>query len=296
MFIDNQAHLPSSDSAIENNILQLRQESFAEDTIILFRNTFEGASEKVKNLFNDKFIEEVRSFYYYYLAMSPSEYSRNFSKIESHIKSFCKEISSFPFVSFADTNVPCPDGFKGDFTNFAKVLRADREEILKNAAAIVSEFKYYMSAVISDPSSRMSLQDLGCRYKGLAKTREKHEEVVGSFFQKGVNQRQKLDKMFSGPGDMVNGLLEAVETYRGVNKIDIKSIGSQAEELYRRMEVLIKMAENKENHQLSKQTLNNLVEGAYETAKQLELLAKYLVRCEVAVVTADNIVTQVSKR
>lgn len=296
MFLDKQSHLASSDAVIESNILRLRQESFAEDALLLFRNTFEGVSEKVKNLFSDKFISEVRSFYHYYLQMSPSEYSRNFPKIESHVKGFCKEIAGFPFVSFADVNVPCPDGFKGDFTGFAKALRADREEIQKNAANIIIEFRTYMSAVISDPNSRMSLQDFSSRYKGLAKAREGHEKTIGAFFQNGVNQRQKLEKMFSGPADMVDGLLEAVETYRGVYKVDVKSIGTQAEELYQRMEVLIKMAEKKDNYQISKQTLNNLIEGAYETAKQLEHLAKYLVRCEVAVVTADNIVTQVSKR
>ena len=270
---------PQSVSVIEANLLMLRQESIATDLFSRFFNTFEGIKNAVTKTLNGILIDS-----------NIDKLNRSLKTIRSDFRSNVAIIDSINYVVLSTLPVPCPDGFDKDFLGYVLALEQERENLVKTALASVSEFNTYLASFIGNKNSKISLQDNGRHYSALAKQREKQVNLFFSFFTKGVNQRQTLAKMFKNKEDIKNAISQAILTFETTSKINLQGLNQETKVMVERMNLIIDHYYNSSDLEVSKQTLLNLSEGAHEVACQIEHLALFVARTEIAAVTSGNIV------
>lgn len=279
----------------EQQLTNLRMEGFTEDAVDMFKRGFEKFTESLKDFKAEDYIEGMRSIWYYVLRQNPSTYNRNSSKIASRISGFTRSSDSLGYASFASVALPCPDGFKGDFLGYTQALASIADETINNAMSIMDEFRVYMSMVLSNSNAAISIKDNTKRYKNLEQTRSMQEKLIGSWFTpNAVNQRQLFSKMFASSSEIRPAMETSVAVYKKTEAIDLKNFNNRVKELYDRMTGIIAMAESGKTV-VSKQTLQNLADGAMEVARQIEHLTKFMVRAEIAITASDNMIVTIDK-
>lgn len=270
---------PQSASAIEANLVMLRQESIATDLFSRFVNTFEGIKNAVtktlNGVLNDSNLDKL---------------NRSLKTISSDFRSNEAVIDSINYVVLSTLPIPCPDGFDKDFAGYVSSLESEREVLIKTALTAVSDFNTYLASFIGNKSSKISLQDNGRHYVSLAKQREKQNQLFMSFFSTGVNQRQTLAKMFKTKEEIKQAISQSIRTFETTSKINLEGLVHDTKVMAERMNLIIEHYHNSSDQEVSKQTLLNLSEGAHEVACQIEHLALFVARAEIAAVTSGNIV------
>ena len=270
---------PQTASVIEANLVMLRQESIATDLFSRFVNTFEGIKNAVtktlNGVLNDSNLDKL---------------NRSLKTISSDFRSNEAVIDSINYVVLSTLPIPCPDGFDKDFAGYVTSLESVREALIKTALVAVSDFNTYLASFIGNKSSKISLQDNGRHYASLAKQREKQNELFLSFFSTGVNQRQTLAKMFKTKEEIKQAISQSIRTFETTSKINLEGLAHDTKVMAERMNLIIEHYHNSSDQEVSKQTLLNLSEGAHEVACQIEHLALFVARTEIAAVTSGNIV------
>lgn len=198
------------------------------------------------------------------------------------------KVEHMNFIVMGETAVPCPDGFKDDFSGYIVALGNERDNIITQSFSILEEFNTYLASFMGNKDSKISLKDDNKKYQAMKQTREIQVKKFHSYFTSGVNQRQYLNKMFEGKSDIIPTAKMSVELWKYVKEIDPRDVQTKCQMIAARLQTILdKEGGNKDA--VSKQALLNLAEGSYEVARQVEHLGLYLARCEIASVTIGNI-------
>ena len=216
-------------------------------------------------------------------------------RIAGQISSMEKKLASMKFVSQANMLLPCPDGFKGDFQGYVASLEATRVSLVTTAFTSLEEFNTYLAAFLGDKNSKISLKDDGRKYKALKDQREAEKKLFESYFTSGVNQRQTMEKMFATKAEIIPTAKMSVTNWKALKQINLNDVKWRCDSISAKLQVVMDMASNKKDSDVSKQALLNLAEGSYEIARQVEHLALFMARCEIASVTTGNIFERLDK-
>lgn len=267
---------PTSHNAIETNLLMLRQEGVMSDFVSRFKNTMDGIYSGITNsltqLINDSY--DVSN--------------RTAKKNQATLEDFQKKEHKFNFVVHADTLVPIPDGFKGNWLAYTTTLQANRQVLITQALNSLEDFNTYLASFIGDKNSKIALQDKGKEFKQLQKLREDQEKAFYQFFSSGNQQRAKLSMVFDSKSEIASAADTSIQNWKTVSQVSLKEIHERCNEVARKMERVINMVSGSKDIQVSKQALLNLSEGGYEVARQIEHLAKYVARSEMTMVISGN--------
>ena len=267
---------PTSHNAIETNLLMLRQEGVMSDFVSRFKNTmvgiYSGITNSLSQLINDSY--DVSN--------------RTAKKNQATLEDFQKKEHRFNFVVHADTLVPIPDGFKGNWLVYTTAVAANRQALITQALNSLEDFNTYLASFIGDKDSKIALQDKGREFKQLQKLREDQEKAFQQFFSSGNQQRAKLSMVFEAKTEIAQACEVSIQNWKNVSQIGLQQIHERCNEVARKMERVINMMSKNGDVQVSKQALLNLSEGGYEVARQIEHLAKYIARSEMTMVIAGN--------
>lgn len=266
----------------ENRLLLLRSESF--DSVALMVNF----KESLKTSFTDMlgFLVSLLSF---------DGNNKTADSVARLISSTEKKIIHMNFFLYGETAVPCPDGFKENFSGYVTSLNEERDIIIKQALDSLEEFNTYLASFIGNKDSKISLKDDKEKYLKLKKCREAQTLKFESYFTSGVNQRQYLNKMFATKVDIVDTAKEAVNLWRHVKVLHPRDIEAKCKIISQRIQQVIDISNGKNNSAVSKQALLNIVDGSYEVARQVEHLGLFMARSETASVTVGNIFEVINK-
>ena len=268
--------VPSSNRQIELSHLALRQEGVMSDFVSHFNNTiqgvFTGITNSLSGLINDSY----------------DATNRTVSKSQATLADYEKKEHKLNFVLHADTLMPVPDGFKANWFEYVTAVEGNRELVIKPALAALEEFNTYLASFLGDKNSKISLQDKGREYKQLQKIREDQEKNFQSFFNSGSQQRAKLSDIFEVKAQIGQAAQVAIKNWKVTGQIGLRDIHERCNEIARKMERVIAMMQKTDDVAVSKQALLNLSEGGYEVARQIEHLALYVARAEIAMVVSGN--------
>lgn len=267
---------------IENRLLMLRQESF--DLGSMFANFNKSVSGSIGNMTH--FLTFLLTF---------DGNNKTAEATERLIGATEQKVNRMNYVMLADTALPCPDGFDKDFGGYISTLASERQLLITNAMASLSDFNTYLASFIGDKDSKISLMDNHKKYQTLKVTRETQVKKFESYFHNGVNQRQTLGRMYSGKTDILNSSKESVNLWKAVRVINPKDIEAQCQVISQRLQQVLDLSGGKGNTAVSKQALMNLAEGSYEVARQVENLGLFMVRSETASVTTGNVLERLNK-
>lgn len=290
---------PTSNRHIEHNLLMLRTESFNEKDsfnkfdLNLFKETVKGIFEKFSNFeFSDGFSAIFR-WYDSLNNVSLDNINRSYNTMNNKVKDLAKQKADMNFVLHNNILLPVPDGFNGNWTEYVETLIKHRESLIKTSLSSMDEFQVFISAFLSNKDSRIALQDNRNINLGKAKARIEQTKAFESFFDpNGYNQRVTVGKTFNSTADLHQGLKLSMAHWNYVKEVDLKGLKSKVSVLAERINTLIAKYENHKDIEVSKQALLNIAEGSYETACQIEHLALFVARSEMAMSTAGNMATR----
>lgn len=266
---------PSKDSVfIERRLCELRSESInVEDFFVAVKKTIESSISNFTDYI--KFLNTVDG-----TNKTAEATVRLIDKIE-------KKIEGMNFIVMGEVAVPCPDGFKSDFSGYVLSLSNERANIIDSTFKALEDFNVFLAMFLSEKDSKISLKDDGKKYAAMKQLRENQVKNFQSYFTSGVNQRQYLNKMFESKSDIVPISKITVDTWKNVREIDPKNIKEKCDVISARLQSVLNNSSN--SSKVSKQAILNLSEGSYEVGRQVEHLALYMARCEIASVTVANI-------
>lgn len=290
---------PTSNRHIEHNLLMLRTESFNEKDsfnkfdLNLFKETVKGIFEKFSNF---EFSEGFSAIFRWYDSLnnvSLDNINRSYNTLNNKVKDLAKQKADLNFVLHNNILLPVPDGFNGNWTEYVETLIKHRESLIKTSLSSMDEFQVFISAFLSNKDSRIALQDNRNINLGKAKARIEQTKAFESFFDpNGYNQRVTVGKTFNSTADLHQGLKLSMAHWNYVKEVDLKGLKSKVSVLAERINTLIAKYENHKDIEVSKQALLNIAEGSYETACQIEHLALFVARSEMAMSTAGNMATR----
>lgn len=290
---------PTSNRHIEHNLLMLRTESFNEKDsfnkfdLNLFKETVKGIFEKFSNF---EFSEGFSAIFRWYDSLnnvSLDNINRSYNTMNNKVKDLAKQKADMNFVLHNNILLPVPDGFNGNWTEYVETLIKHRESLIKTSLSSMDEFQVFISAFLSNKDSRIALQDNRNINLGKAKARIEQTKAFESFFDpNGYNQRVTVGKTFNSTADLHQGLKLSMAHWNYVKEVDLKGLKSKVSVLAERINTLIAKYENHKDIEVSKQALLNIAEGSYETACQIEHLALFVARSEMAMSTAGNMATR----
>lgn len=214
--------------------------------------------------------------------------------VESLIKKTSSKLEHFNFLAHEDTLLPCPDGFKGEFFTYVETLNNHNAIVLSQALGALTDFNTYLASFIGDKASKIALKDNKRHYEELKKLREQQTKELESFFTSGTNQRQTLGKMFDNKTQIIESAKVAVNGWNFIKKTDPRDIQAQCQMIVKRLNLVIDECQSGKNTDVSKQAVVNLADGSYELGRQVEHLALYMARNEIASVTSGNILERLN--
>ena len=259
----------------EKRLLELRQETF--DVLGILSNFNESIKSSVLGI--GDFLIQLSTF---------DGNNKTASAVGKLISKTQNKVENMNFIVMGETAVPCPDGFKDDFSGYILALSNERDAIISQAFSALEDFNTYLASFTGNKDSKISLKDDGKKYKAMKQARETQVKKFHSYFTSGVNQRQYLNKMFEAKSVIIPTAKMSVDLWKYVKEIEPRDVQAKCQVISTRLQnILDKEGGNKSD--VSKQTLLNLAEGSYEIARQVEHLALYLARCEIASVTTGNI-------
>lgn len=261
---------------MENRLLILRSEGFN------FSSSFSNFAATLKS--------SMSNFTEFFLYIGTFDGNNKTAEAVAKLLSKTESrIERMNYVVLGDTALPCPDGFKDNFTGYVAALNEERVALISQVLGTVEEFNTYLASFIGDKNSKIALKDDHKKFQALKVAREAQVKKFQSFFTSGVNQRQYLNKMFANKSDLLTAGHTAVDLWRNVRAINPKDLEGRCQMISQRLQMVLDMKDSSAQADVSKQALLNLAEGSYEVARQVEHLAHYMTRCEIASVTTGNI-------
>lgn len=268
-----------NDNAFIENAVHYRQESILMvfDKFIKFIQTLASVSSNMVS---------------YWLFFKLADNSNNTIKaIVGNVAALKQKLDKNHYMSISDTLLPCPNGFNGNYPGYVELLSQEGKSIFDTGLKQADEFQKLITEYINNKSSRISVRDYTRTLDEVRKNRINQDKAFLDYFNTGNNQRQRLDKMFESKKDMVPAMNVVVESYKHVLKYDPKTLHARSCEIAKRLDMVIAIQRKatKEQAEETKVAFCALAEYALEVARQFEHMGKYMIRVEMAAVSASNI-------
>lgn len=189
---------------------------------------------------------------------------------------------NIPFMSFADTVVLVPEGFKGDLATYSKVLAALRHTVIQDAMEVMRDYEIQLSIFLNNADSRKSLEKYDFNYKKVeAKRKDIETSIMRYFASSGVKSRLKLGQVVSRYADLTD-IFKNAETLSGYKtKQDLEKLVNSSATITGILKLIKGKMEKNEIDVISGQAAKNISEGSYQVAKYLEIVSLVMFNVEV---------------
>lgn len=209
------------------------------------------------------------------------DYEDVLSKIKKQRLEVSVKLKLAPYVNYNKTLVSVPEGFKGDFLDYVKVLDEIAPEVFQEAHNTLGEYNFALSAFITNKESKISLKDHTDLFNRVKKRRESLTLKLGAFFNGENNlSKNQLGKVVSRFAD-VDKLIESMEALnRHQQKSSLREISDSVKKSVELLSIIVKDAETGGTQNVSGNAALNISQGAYEIGKYVEFISVYRYRIE----------------
>ena len=220
----------------------------------------------------------------------------NLHKASGDVAAIAKLVPYNSFATYDRTLVTSPEGLEGDFMTYVLALISVSREVYITADQSLSTLQQQLATFITNSEVKASNKDKTLDYKKAAKQREDITKEIGRFF----SDKNSRSKMYMS--EAINNFNEIDELYKKTktlidinNKTNIEAIERKTKEVNNLLSMVYEDMKNNPDTKVSGAAAKNIAEGAYETAKCVELVGIFNFRVSQIYACIYELVTQLKK-
>jgi len=199
------------------------------------------------------------------------------------------------FANYKDTLVSIPEGFKGDFMEYLKVLTNLNAGIYKEANSLLSEYNSVLSDFITNKDAKLSNTSHDILYKKASQYREAMVKKINPFFTSGSQSKAKLSMMISRFSDVKPLTDLAVGLERLNQPQSLNQIADAVEKSIQLLGIIKDQLEKDQTTTVSGVTASSIANGAYELGQFIEFIAIFNYKCNQATTAVKNTLIRISE-
>lgn len=258
--------------------------------ISLESSVLANMSQSLKNLFPD-LIDSVRNSFNQIIDLPAFNLTLSLDQ-----KFLLKEISGFPYIDIAEFTINTPEGFKGTYIDYTKVLYKALERIQGIDVKVLQPYATYLSTFLSNKDSKISTKDNTKIYKDIKVTREHMIHDLGKFFTNSSSKsKTTIGSVVKRNADFKVIYDEMVIIKKKLDVIDLKNVSNNVKNCLDLLDIIILRIKNDEIENVSPEVTQNLSVGAYEIAKEIEFFSVIYFKVLAMNTAVDELTTKVVK-
>lgn len=215
------------------------------------------------------------------------------NKVHSRI---VEQTKNLPYVTYKDMIIMVPEGFRGNLLSYLKTIMPLRRSMVARTEQIMGDYRDQLSMFLTNKAERETMDDYSLRTKKIAKERDSIEgEIRRHFNDRDTKSRVRLGQVISRFSELPEIFRAAEELNQLRTNSDLSKLTSLTTEINDVFGLIKKRLDDGTIEEISGQSAKNISEGAYQTAKFMELTSIVIFNTEVMSTVISGLATQFEK-
>lgn len=179
------------------------------------------------------------------------------------------------YLTYRDVLVQVPEGFKGEFLEYALELNSIGSSLFEQTHKLLTEYRFALSSILTNAEQRTSLKDLSANYERTAAARADLGKRLSAFFQDNTVSRARLV-------DVLPQYKSAKDLVRQIKELHRVSGNKQLEEIQTSVKTVVEYLSLVETRladesisDVSPTVVKNIANGAHELALYVDAVVAY---------------------
>lgn len=205
-------------------------------------------------------------------------------------RNFEHEISKHTYLDIKELGAYVPEGMDVSYREYADYLLPATKHVM-GVMQTLSEFSVYLARLVSSNELHLSTGDLAAKYRGLEEARKLINEDLGKCFAKGSTRTDvSIGKVVARNAEWPDLFNMAEDMTKNVFSIDRPKLIKLIHETSELMEAVERKIKAAEMDGVSPNVVQNIADGAYQVASELEFFAVTYYKVEVFVTCLNRTV------
>lgn len=214
----------------------------------------------------------------------------------SRHKKILKVTENLPYMSYRDMVIMVPEGFNGNLVTYLKFITQLRTQLVARSEKVLDEYKIMLAIFLNNVDARKSAESYSVQTKKLQREREMIEAELAKFFKNNdVRTRAKFGNVVSRFSELrdIFGYSEVIDRFK--TNSDLQKLLRLSEEVNDLFKLLKNKLDKNEIDMVSGTAAKNIAEGAYQTAKFLEVTSIVVYDTEVMASVVNTLAKQLER-
>lgn len=246
----------------------LKELRYTRDLVAL--EAFQVAGVNLSELLRRTFPSLHAAFGRITTAFSPSDPA---VKLDAHENTFVRLVATKTYLQLSPLKAYVPEGLDETYLNYAGVL----DQAVKHSVEGVdrlSRFSTFLALLVTNRDQQLTTKTNAKTYIGLEKDREGLNKELGQAFKNGSHTTDVTYGDVIARNSDWPGVFNATEKLtREINAVDRKALIAKVKETADLMEKITKMAQSGSLDNVTPEVLQELADGAYQIASELEFFS-----------------------
>ena len=207
-------------------------------------------------------------------------------------KAVTKQLS---FANYQDVLVSVPEGFKGDYQEYLKLLISLHQSVYKEANTVLSEYNSMLSNFITNKDAKLSNSSYVGLYKKATQQRETMSKQIGTYFTSNDRSKVQLKQLIQRFTDVKVLTDLAIDLEKRQDPQQLTQIADATEKAIQLLGIIKDQLEADKVTQVSGISAHSIANGAYELGQFIEFVAVYHYKCNQAVTAVKNTLERISQ-
>lgn len=218
-------------------------------------------------------------------------------KLSKKEQSIVDALVSVPYDDLIKLRVPVPEGFVGSYVNYLIDVQQLFDYHQNVCLPALESFYIEVASVITNKGAKISQKSIIDSYKSLIKSREENNKKITDYFViRSTQSEQDYGKIFHNNEEVGEMFKERHKLVKTLEAVNVKQVTDYVNKINDALVTLIKIAEDKSMSNLSAVQLQNITEGAYECAAQVEFFAVNYYRAQTLINTITHLQDKLLRR
>lgn len=191
--------------------------------------------------------------------------------LSSKQSEFVRELTKHAYLDIAALTAYVPEGLDATYPAYLKALTPATEHAVKAVQETLTEYSLYLSQLVTNADQKLSSASITRKMAESEAKRRTLNKELGLFFGKGSTRTERT------MGDVVERLSDWTGVFQQsqvlnklVNSVDRTALNRKVNECATLLETVMAKIERGDFAGVSSQAVNNLSDGAYSAASELE--------------------------
>lgn len=214
------------------------------------------------------FLTDVKGFFNQFSPDQPA------IVLTSKQQDFLRELNKHSYLDIAPLAAYVPEGLNVTYYKYSSHLLMAAMHASRVLTGPMAAYSVFLSQLISNHDQKLSTMSFAKVHSDLAKERDQLNSELGACFAKGSTKTEvTLGDVVERNGDWTHVLHNSENLTHLINSVDRKALNKKIAETVELLDKIMPMVERGELEGMSPQAMDNLTNGAYQVASELEFFA-----------------------